>query len=217
MGAGMKFLGLSFSHARNSLQSRGLSLVDRFLQFDQRLSLADFNIPICDSNRPDGVVLDSVARLDRAFEEADALVFAVPEAGGHYSAAFKNILDWLIVKHKFNSQLGKNYSLSGKPVYILTFTPTVPGSGGRHFEMTRSILTEKFGAVVRRSIVFNKCWEHVLPENFDFVKTSSFDILEDAKLFLATSSKPEGTARSVYDVEKWMAQYKRWDDQWTAF
>lgn len=211
----MNLVGISFSSAPNSLQSRGLLLVNHFLQFQKLCGLGDFDIPLCNSNRPDGEVPQGVQDFDRVLSEADALVFAISEAGGHYSASFKNVMDWLIVMTRFNSQLGAGYSLSNKPVYILTFTPTHQDSGGRHFEMTKYILAEKFGARVRLMHVWNRCWEQVVPGNYEFVKDQSLAIRTDLESFAELRAKPQKFVTPRYDTEKWLQQYEAWDRQWT--
>lgn len=206
--------GISFSYAANSLQSRGLSLFDRHLGFKRLYSMGDFDIPLCYSNKPDGAVPLGVVNFDSALAESDAWVFAIAEAGGHYCAAFKNVMDWLIVKNRFNSQLGEGYSLSRKPVYIVTFTPTYEGSGGRHFEMTKYILSEKFGADVRGMYVLNKCWENVVPGNHEFVRVQSEAIGADLAQVPGVGSEVT-PALAKYDVDKWVRQYEAWDRQWT--
>ena len=205
---------ISFSYAANSLQSRGLSLLDRHLGFRRLYNMSDFDIPLCYSNKPDGVVPPGVAKFDRTLGESDAWVFAIAEAGGHYCAAFKNIMDWLIVKNRFNSQLGEGYSLSGKPVYVFTFTPTYEGAGDRHFELTKYILAQKFGADVRGMFVLNRCWENVVPGNQEFVRTQAEAIGADLAR-ASGASVAQAPVLAKYDVEKWVRQYEAWDRQWT--
>lgn len=209
----MKLTAISFSQADNSLQTRGLTLLDHYLKFDSLYSMQDFSIPLCYSNKPDGEVPESVLKLDSVLLQAEALVFAISEAGGHYCAAFKNVVDWLIVKHKFNSQLGNGYSLSQKPVYIVTFTPTYKDSGHRHFSMTRTLLIEKFGANVRKCQVFNQCWDHVTPQNYQFVETFCLEVLQDLSTVAAEPKSSVG-ASSNYDTQKWLQQYEQWDQKW---
>ena len=35
-------------------------------------------------------------------------------------------MDWLVVGKQYNASLGQNYSISDKPVYVITFTPALP-------------------------------------------------------------------------------------------
>ena len=65
----------------------------------------DFNMPLCNSNKSDGNVPEGVNKFIKVMRDADILVFAIPEATGHYAAAFKNAMDWLICESKFNSDI----------------------------------------------------------------------------------------------------------------
>ena len=84
--------GISFSYAKNSMNTRGLKLMN----LDETYDMSDFNMPICDVNKSDGKVITRVHNFLKVIEDADVLVFAVPEATAHYSAGFKNAMDWII-------------------------------------------------------------------------------------------------------------------------
>ncbi|GEM_PF-1173682 len=212
----MGLTGISFSYSNSSLQERGLSLIKDHTSLTHCYSMRDFDIPLCYSNSPDGRVPDSVIKFDNTLSASDGIVFAIPEAGGHYCSAFKNVVDWLIVKNRFNSQLGHGYSLSKKPTYILTFTPTLEGSGGRHFKMTKELLESKFGANVRKTIVFNNCWETVLPGNESYFANECLTIKEDFdSLTCKNSSLPDTTSQKSLDADKWLTSYQKWNNQWT--
>ena len=96
--------GISFSHAENSMNTRGLSLMGLDYVYD----MTTFNMPICYKNSADGRVLQRVHSFLKVIKEADVLVFAVPEATAHYSAGFKNAMDWIICATHFNSDLGQD-------------------------------------------------------------------------------------------------------------
>ena len=34
-------------------------------------------------------------------------------------------MDWLVVGKQYNASLNQNYSISDKPVYVITFTPAL--------------------------------------------------------------------------------------------
>jgi hypothetical protein len=210
-----KTLALSFSLSDNSMQTRGLRLMHESLPFHQLLNLKDLSIPLCTSNSPDGKVPESVEILDQYLHNSDNFVFAIPEAGGHYCAAFKNVVDWLIVKSNFNSQLGRGYSTSGKYTYVISFTPSVEGAGDRHFQMTQELLEKKLGAEVRFCHVFNRCWEHLLPGQHDFVSHLRRRIAEDCQTPKTFCEKVNTPSLSAYDVDVWKQQYERWNSQWT--
>lgn len=203
----MKICGIAFSYSHCSMAYRGLSLMDHYLNFEWYGQVDD--IPICDSNIPDGNVPDSVIKLWNTMEECDVFVFAVPEATAHYSAAFKNIMDWFVVKSSFNADLGQKYPISNKPVYVITFTPVYKNAGSRHFDMTRHLLEEKLGANVVNMVVKNKCWEYIIPHNHKFVKAECEEILQ-----LKPSELVEEKPDMSYDVNKWKREYEEWNRKW---
>ena len=43
----MNIIGISFSHAENSLQTRGLKLLNEEKLFDSIYDITDFNMPVC--------------------------------------------------------------------------------------------------------------------------------------------------------------------------
>ena len=85
----MKVVGISFSYADNSLQMRGLKLLQEKLDMEV-FGMLDFNMPICNSNKSDGNVPNSVEQFVKKLDDADVLIFAKSEATSHYCAGFKN-------------------------------------------------------------------------------------------------------------------------------
>ena len=150
----MQLTAISFSYADNSLQTRGLKLLQEKLDM-QVFDMLDFHMPICNSNKSDGVVPVSVDKFVDVLEQSDVLIFAVSEATSHYCAGFKNAMDWLVVKSKFNARLGTDYAITDKPIFVITFTPTSnEPNGGRHFDMTTELL-QKLGADVKECHLIN--------------------------------------------------------------
>jgi hypothetical protein len=186
--------------------ARGLSLMDHHLKFSDIIHI-DF--PLCDSNNPNGEVPVEVDSFNKKIEAADILVFSIPESTGHYSAAFKNAMDWLVVKSSFNADLGQQYSISNKATYVITFTPVHKGAGHRHFDMTRHLLSDKMGAHVRDMYVKNRCWEHVIPNNTEFVGKECTQIL-NTKIYAPPESKENMTG----EVPLWNQQYAEWNLKW---
>lgn len=210
----MKIVGISFSYADNSLQTRGLELIathDNTL--DSVHSMSTFNMPMCDSNMCDGQVPDSVKAFDEVMEDADALVFAVSEATAHYTAGFKNAMDWLVVKSRFNETLGEGYSISGKPVLIVTFSPTKEKpNGARHFPMTVHLL-EKLGAQVVSNICINNAWETVVPEMPESVKVIVDRIHAAREVHVPNKNKLKKTEAEDSSI-RWLNAYTEWDEKW---
>ena len=46
------------------------------------VNLIKIDLPICDSNKPNGVIPKKVEELDNKLKESDALVFSIPEYTG---------------------------------------------------------------------------------------------------------------------------------------
>tara|TARA_B100001094_G_C18184686_1_gene802988 strand:+ start:1834 stop:3108 length:1275 start_codon:yes stop_codon:yes gene_type:complete len=204
----MKIVGISFSHAENSLQTRGLKLLNEEKLFDSVYDMTDFDMPVCYSNKSDGNVPDSVEQFNNALD-ADILVFAISEATSHYSAGFKNAMDWLVVKSKFNAKLGTDYAITDKPIFVITFTPTSKApNGARHFEMTEHLLT-KMGANVIQSFVVNDSWNCVVPGAFINVK-HIYDSISEYSSTHVLKAKKEIKDNSL----TWITDYEKWDTKW---
>jgi NAD(P)H-dependent FMN reductase len=206
-----KLIGISFSYADNSLQTRGLKLLSENIPMSV-YDMLDFNMPICNSNKSDGIVPDSVDKFISVLEQADILVFAISEATGHYSAGFKNAMDWLVVKSQFNAKLGTNYAITNKPIFVITFTPTkYEPNGARHFEMTSHLLT-KLGANVIDTYVVNNSWNTIIPGNIDIVRPYCTKI----ESFINNYDLPiKNTSLADDNSQVWLAAYNEWDKKWT--
>ena len=187
-----KITAVSFSYSENSMSYRGLLLMDHYIKF---ANIIKMNLPICDSNKPDGKIPDEVEALDNILDQSDVLVFSVPEYTGHYSVG---LLDWLVVKGYYNASLGQKYSITNKPIYVISFTPTFKGAGDRHFKMTKDIL-EKLGGRVKNMFVKNDCWNNLLPDNYKFVEKECKEILK----------------KNMEDeVSGWKEKYNEWNNKW---
>jgi NAD(P)H-dependent FMN reductase len=207
----IKFIGVSFSYAENSLQTRGLKLLSEIIPMSV-YDMLDFNMPICNSNKSDGIVPDSVDKFISTLEQADVLVFAISEATSHYSAGFKNAMDWMVVKSQFNAKLGTNYAITNKPIFVITFTPTkYEPNGARHFEMTSHLLT-KLGANVIDTYVVNNSWNTIIPGNIDIVRPYGTTI----ESFIKNYDLPiKHTPLADDNSQVWLAAYNEWDKKWT--
>ncbi len=200
-----KISAVSFSYCEHSMSFRGLLLMNEFLNFHK---IYKINLPFCNNNKPDGNIPKSVSSFIEALREADILVFSIPEYSEHYSAAFKNALDWLVVADTLNSSLGQKYCITNKPIFIITFTPAFKGAGHRHFDMSKHILT-KLGADVQACFVKNNGWQEVIPKNFKFVETECHKILNTV-----IESKQYTKKDLQHKTPKWNAQYDEWNNKW---
>jgi NAD(P)H-dependent FMN reductase len=207
----MNIVGISFSYAENSLQTRGLKLLSKNIPI-QIYEMSDFDMPICNSNKSDGVVPESVEKFNKFLNDADILIFAISEATSHYSAGFKNAMDWLVVKSKFNAKLGTDYTITKKPIFVITFTPTVYSeemNGARHFDMTRHLL-EKLGSDVIDMFVVHDCWRKIIPNNEECLQELSNSI----EIFANSYAPRHNDANYDNSSPKWLELYHSWNDKW---
>jgi NAD(P)H-dependent FMN reductase len=207
----MNIVGISFSYAENSLQTRGLRLLSENISMSV-YDMLDFNMPICNSNKSDGIVPHSVEQFNTVLNNADILIFAISEATSHYSAGFKNALDWLVVKSKFNAKIGTDYTISNKPIFVITFTPTVCKKsmhGARHFNMTQHLL-EKLGSNVIELFVVNDSWKTIIPGN----KLILTDISEKIQKYSSQYNPVKQELLEDTSSTSWLRKYNEWNDKW---
>tara|TARA_B110000503_G_scaffold140660_1_gene232115 strand:- start:3734 stop:4369 length:636 start_codon:yes stop_codon:yes gene_type:complete len=205
--------GISFSYAKNSLQTRGLRLLQEVANIDLVCDMTTFDIPICNSNKSDGNVPESVSNLIDVLDSADILIFAISEATSHYSAGFKNAMDWLVVKSKFNARLGTDYCITDKPIFVVTFTPTKKNeanNGARHFKMTTELL-EKLGAKVIHVEVVHDAWRTVVPNNYEAVDHLANVLNKFTISYIPTLLVKQNNNTSSL---KWLTLYNEWDAKW---
>ena len=186
---------ISFSYSDDSMNYRGLRMMNHFINFDNLITI---NLPMCNVNGPDGEIPKELNELHDKIIKSDKLVFAIPEYSGHYSVGFKNFMDWLVVKSNYNADLGQDYCITDKLIYVITFTPSKKGAGDRHFDMTKELI-EKLGGKVKKMYVKNDCWDNLQPDNLNFVEKESKEILR-------SSMKDE--------VNGWIKKYNDWNDKW---
>ena len=191
----MNITAISFSYSDDSMNYRGLRMMNHFINFD---NLIRINLSMCNVNGPDGEIPKELDELHDKIIKSDKLVFAIPEYSGHYSVGFKNFMDWLVFKSNYNADLGQDYCITNKSIYVITFTPSKKGAGDRHFDMTKELI-EKLGGKVKKMYVKNDCWDNLQPDNLNFVEKESKEILR-------TTMKNE--------VNGWIKKYNDWNDKW---
>ena len=201
----MNIVSVSFSYSEQSMGHRGLLLMDRYINFSDIIKI---DLPVCNSNKPDGEVPPEVDALCEKMDKADILVFSVPEATAHYAAAFKNAMDWIVCASSFHSDLGQDSPFYNKPVYVITFTPCYVDAGNRHFEMTKHLI-EKMGGIVYNSFVKKDGWVKCLPDNAEWVQ-------EECKEILSTSMPAVINRKEDWShwPVTWVKQYNQWNNQW---
>ncbi|MEO0576921.1 MAG: NAD(P)H-dependent oxidoreductase [Pseudomonadota bacterium] len=99
----MKLLAFAASSSRHSLNRQIVDYAVQVLQTSldsdasvQRLDLNDFEMPIysIDREKEDGIPAAAVSFL-KAIRDADAILISLAEHNGSYTAAYKNIFDWM--------------------------------------------------------------------------------------------------------------------------
>ena len=198
----MKTIALGCSASPDSMNHKGLKIISEYCDFDQIDSLSNYDIPVINTSSSDGIVPQEVDRLITKLFQYDKFVFAVPEMTGQMGGAFKNFLDWLVVKGYMNSNLGTAYPISNKEVVLLTFTPSGGEGGSRHFPQTKEILI-KLGANVVYTKCFNNCWKNLVPDNSEHYK-------HDAEIIKRYLSYSKDTS------SRWQQKYLDWLDKWNT-
>ena len=199
----------SFSNNLDSMNTKGLLMMNDHIKFNVCKSMSDYNMKLIDTNDVDGRVDDGINEFDKDLHDTDVFVFAVPEHTGHYSAVFKNAMDWLVVKSNMNNNLGTSYGFSHKPIILITFTPSKK-AGNRHFDMTKHLL-EKMGGNVVKSFVKNDCWDNLYRENMSFI-SEECKYINEFKKDLVTIEKHE--SKQWKNKDDMISSYNNWKDKW---
>ena len=206
-----KIVAINFSYSNNSMQDRGLSLMKNFIPFHACYNMSDFNLPICNTNKPNGHVPIEVKNFDAALNDADAYVFTISEMISTYCSSFKNAMEWLVCNIGDKEDLS-SYSISHKPLVVCTFTPSYK-NGARHINETRKVLYQ-LNCDVKKFYTFNYCWENLVPGNYKFVEKESNEILE----ILNQDYEDKGITQhqGVRSMSSWLSQYDEWNKKWTS-
>lgn len=160
----MSVLALSTSACNNSLNFRGLKILQDLCNIDKVSGLHQYALPVVNVNGMNEDIPDQVKQVIDDMYKYDKFIFAIPEFTGMMSASAKNLLDWLVVATNMNLGHGKGYPFTDKHTILVTFTPSGSEGGGRHMEGTKEIF-KKLGANVIHTEVFNYGWNNVVPGN----------------------------------------------------
>ena len=150
-------LAIGGSNSRNSinkiLASYAASLIENA---EARLAdLNDFELPLYSSDleKSSGIPENAVSFLE-LIKSADGIVLSLAEHNGLFSAAFKNIFDWM-------SRIDKNV-WQNKPMLLMA---TSPGSrGGANVLKTTKELLPHFGGNVIADFSLPSFYENFSPE-----------------------------------------------------
>ena len=110
--------------AANQLQDANIDLLD----------LNDFEMPIYSVDREKEAGIHPLAQaFKEKIDQADGIIISFAEHNGSYSAAYKNIYDWV-------SRIGQDVWLS-KPMHLMA---TSPGARGGQFVLAAALNGYKF-------------------------------------------------------------------------
>ena len=117
-----KILAFGASNSRNSINKKiayfaAMQIEDAFVEL---LDLNNFEMPIysIDIEKEKGIP-EAVYRFKSEIDKADGIIISFAEHNGHYTAAFKNLFDWL-------TRISRNV-WQNKPMFLMA---VAPGSRG---------------------------------------------------------------------------------------
>lgn len=117
-----KIIALGGSNSNNSINKTLAIYAAKQIENTEILviDLNDFNIPLygIDLETADGIPSEAI-RLSDLFNQADGFVVSLAEHNGSYTAAFKNVFDWL---SRINSKVWNN-----KPMLLMATSPGARG------------------------------------------------------------------------------------------
>lgn len=207
-----KIVGMAFSYSPNSMQFRGLQLLNEVIPFYKIYTLADFDIPLVKTNKPNGNSPESVKSFVQAMNEADALVFGIAEMVAQPFSGFKNAMEWLVIDINSDVDMSRSYCISHKPLVTTTFTPG-PHAGARHWDATNQLLFQ-LNCKVKENYVFRDAWEKLLPGNVEYIEKEATDMLTH----LNTPYIDEGIQvhHRVRSMGAWLDSYEVWNNAWNS-
>ena len=156
----MKILAFAASNSSRSINRRlvgyGARLLEDGLVADadvEVLDINDYEMPIYSTDRQDtNGIPDLAHRFFDKIGAADALVISFAEHNGYYTAAYKNLYDWV-------SRIERAV-YRGKPMVLFS---TSPGSRGASGVLQRAVeMAERQGSEVRANLSVPSFYE-----NFD--------------------------------------------------
>lgn len=141
----MKILAFAASNSARSINAQLLRHALMLVEGAEVewLEIRDYEMPLYSPDREEeGGVPEPAQRFYQKIGEADALMISFAEHNGSYTAAFKNLYDWM-------SRIDMKV-YQGKPVVMLATSPA--GRGGAGVLATATSTAPHFGADVRGSL-----------------------------------------------------------------
>jgi NAD(P)H-dependent FMN reductase len=111
----MRIIALAGSNSKNSINKRLSKYVSSLFE-DAKIDLLDLNnyeveLYSIDKEIENGIP-SKIKELAQLIDETDLLVLSLAEHNGTYSAAFKNVYDWL-------SRIQNRHSFGAKPILLM--------------------------------------------------------------------------------------------------
>ncbi len=171
-----KILALGASNSRNSINKQLATFASQQIPntTPKVIDLNDFEMPIfsIDREKENGIP-EAAHRFKEIIEEHDGIIISFAEHNGNYSAAFKNITDWV-------SRLeGKVWA--DKPMFLMATSPGGRG-GASVLELANKLFPFSGGRVVA-SFSLPSFRNNFSPENGILDKSLKMSFEERATLF----------------------------------
>ena len=121
----MKILAFGASNSSTSINKKLVTSVSKYYKEldDQKIiiDLNDFEMPIysIDREKKDGIPEQALAFAEK-IDWADLILISFAENNGNYSAAYKNIIDWV-------SRIQGRKIFNNKPLFLLATSPGARG------------------------------------------------------------------------------------------
>lgn len=182
----MNILAFSTSTSRNSINAALVRITAARLQGHlpaariRFIDLMDYEMPIYSIDRQnDGGIPTPAQTLYEQIGAADALLIGYAEHNGNYTAAWKNIFDWV-------SRIDREV-FQGKPM-VITATSPGPGGGGNVLNLAKGS-APFWGAQILGAISVPKWGEAYDPAAGDLTRDDDIARLEAALTELADQLK----------------------------
>lgn len=117
----LKILAFGGSNSKNSINRKLAKFVASLFNNAEvtLLDLNDFEMPVFSVDRESNLPIQAL-NFAKHMDESDLIVMSLAEHNGNYSAAFKNIYDWV-------SRIPKRKVFNGKKVIVLATSPGARG------------------------------------------------------------------------------------------
>ena len=117
----MKILTFGGSPSKHSINRKLANFVSNLFEDAEitRLDLNDFEMPIFSVDR-EKPILEEALKFAKHIDESDLIVMSLAENNGAYSAAFKNIYDWV-------SRIPNRKVFNGKKILLMATSPGARG------------------------------------------------------------------------------------------